>query len=324
MKAKVKQHPCSWEELEKCAAAQLDKSAHILTDEEIIAIKSVQGENRCTHGIEYLTDRIFDAMRNARGAAQEIIPEIADIKAHPLPSLESLEATPPEWTHKKTLGQLSEEIFKQLQTEQVAKAYFKAERLEDFFTTWLLFIEAALELTAKKIAVAQCLGYRKTAAKFKQAIKPLPPTRFTRDKDIRAIARRLAETITPDGFRIALRGAFKVDAEATAEINTFNPAEKPAGKFTRRGRKITPEIAAEHVKLNELIKELRRRAKSHSEDGIRQAYHSISLDAEKAGSKWRNIIGLVSEHTIVRKAAHNVYYKTTITSNQATTYARSQ
>jgi len=280
-KTQNNKHPLDWTELERCAKEELNRSSRTLTGKEAIAVKTVQGNNRHFQGLTYLIDRIHDATRSAERSTQEIISSISDTSAHPLQSLESLVATPASWTHKKTIGQLSEELFQQLKTEQIAKEYYQTQRLEDFFTTWAIFIKTATELSVQKIAVAHHLGHRKSAAAFARAIKILPGQPQRNDESIHTFAHRLSETMTPDDFRIAFRKALMIDAKATADINSLSGNAEPTPRKTTTTRLSEKQIEDNKLK-NELIDEIRRRSNHKFNSlglrGLKRAYKEIEKE----------------------------------------------
>ena len=192
------------------------------------------GEDRWKCDLEYICNRLDDARGNAEAAAEGILPDVADVKLNPAPTLESLCATPPEWRNAVKLPELCERIFDQLKKEIAIKPdvellrrkrinWHGETRLEEFAFSWIVFLfgwngNGGLgALMRKKIALAQALGKRGAADKLIDAFNQLPPTfQLT---DLKQDVRRFADEITPDNFHVAFRNAMKLDAEATAEIN---------------------------------------------------------------------------------------------------------
>lgn len=120
-----------------------------------------------------------------------------------------------------------------------------------------------------------------------------------------------ALTVTPDEFRKRISKMLELDANTT---NNIGEADTPLrdGRKKKLRRPPSPERISKYKKLNELITEIRRRAKrSHSLGaiGIANAYESIEQESQFAGSKWRSIIGLAKESTIIDRALHNRPYK---------------
>lgn len=190
---------------------------------------STAKEDRWKCGLEYIGRRLDDARACAEAAAARILPDVADVKLNPAPTLASLCATPPEWQPAVKLSELCELIFAQLQKEAVLKPdvellYHGNKRLETFASDWFVFLfgwrdnGGCLAFMRKKIALAQTLGKQGAADKLTEAVRQLPPTFPLTDFGDNDAA-RLADEITPDGFHVAFRNAMKLDAEATAEIN---------------------------------------------------------------------------------------------------------
>ena len=76
-------------------------------------ILSTAKEDRWKCGLEYIGRRLDDARACAEAAAARILPDVADVKLNPAPTLASLCATPPEWQPAVKLSELCELIFTQ-------------------------------------------------------------------------------------------------------------------------------------------------------------------------------------------------------------------
>ncbi len=186
-------------------------------------------EDRWKCGLEYIGRRLDDARACAEAAAARILPDVADVKLNPAPTLASLCATPPEWQPAVKLSELCELIFTQLKREIALKPdvellYHGNKRLETFASDWFVFLfgwrdnGGCFALMQKKIALARALGKHGAADKLDEAFRQIMPAFALTDcgdKD----AERFAAKITPNDFHVAFRNALKLDAEATDEIN---------------------------------------------------------------------------------------------------------
>jgi len=191
------------------------------------------GEDRWKCGLEYICNRLDDARGYAEAAAERILPDVADVKLNPAPTLESLCATPPEWGTAVKLPELCERIFDQLKKEIAIKPDFELlrrkgrrgeTRLERFVSEgWFVFLfgwngNGGLgAFMRKKIALARALGKHEAADKFDEAFRQLMPAFLLTDWE--QDTKRFAAEIAPDDFHVAFRNAMKLDEEATAEIN---------------------------------------------------------------------------------------------------------
>ena len=102
---------------------------------------------------------------------------------------------------------------------------------------------------------------------------------------------------------------------ATASAKSTEAAKKSQDKRLRpprkNGRILTNTEIDRNKKLNELIAEIRRRAKSKytlGRDGITNAYNDIEKESQQAGSKWQKVISIKPRKTIIDKALHNKRY----------------
>lgn len=208
---------------------------------------STAKEDRWKCGLEYIGRRLDDARACAEAAAARMLPDVADVKLNPAPTLASLCATPPGWKPAVNLSELCELIFAQLQKEAVLKPdvellYHGNKRLETFANDWFVFLfgwrnnGGCFALMQKKIALARALGKHGAADKLDEAFRQIMPAFALTDcgdKD----AERFAAKITPNGFHVAFRNALKLDAEATDEING---EEKNTG--TRNADELNDEL----------------------------------------------------------------------------------
>ena len=209
-----------------------DTSTQLTAEEHSAFLRihhATAGEDRWKCGLEYIGRRLDDARACAEAAAARILPDVADVKLNPAPTLASLCATPPEWQPAVKLSELCELIFTQLKKEIALKPdvellYHGNKRLETFASDWFVFLfgwrdnGGCFALMQKKIALARALGKHGAADKLDEAFRQIMPAFALTDcgdKD----AERFAAEITPDDFHVAFRNALKLDAEATDEIN---------------------------------------------------------------------------------------------------------
>lgn len=218
---------------------------------------ATKDEDRWKSGLEYIGRRLTDATTNAKNAAERILPEVADVNLNPVPALQSLLATPPEWKTAIALPELGELIFKQLQKEIAIKHDCELiypdgdRRLMELAEDWFIFLfgwdgdSGCRALMQKKIELAQVLSKKDAANKLATAFNKLAPSFKLSDweKD----AKRFANEITPDGFHVAFRTALKLDAEATEEINAAD-AQKPPKPKRKRTKHIPYKTASAILK----------------------------------------------------------------------------
>ena len=167
------------------------------------------------HELDRVCAGLVDATEHAWKANEMIAPDIPDIKARPVPPLQSLPAG------ETQLGQLLESMRTSL------KAAWRGDNAElraRLLAHWLHFAyTGAVPLLQKKSRLALAIGKRDAATNFEKAFDAIPPRNKTDIpngwRGIEREASRIAATTTPDTFYFDVRRAFMLDAEATAEIN---------------------------------------------------------------------------------------------------------
>lgn len=145
------------------------------------------------------------------------------------------------------------------------------------------------------------------------------------DADRRKVARRITEAARTDksiGDIAELRNTLnkiQVNAERAAEnsqaaVEGIKSHRQPQSQQTKKhGRKLTPNELNDNAKKNELITEIRRRAKTKytlGADGITAAYDEIDEESKQPGSKWLLIMSLATRTAIIDKARHDKRYVT--------------
>ena len=107
------------------------------------------------------------------------------------------------------------------------KAAYRGGNPAKLLSHWLCFVyQGAIPLLQKKHSIALADGNHVAAQTFSTVFNALPPCdKIDHPKDwtdIEAEAQRLAQSTTPDEIYVAICGAFRMDAEATNEINNGN------------------------------------------------------------------------------------------------------
>ena len=229
----------------------------------------------------------------------------------------------------ETVSTVAGELFTYL--EHLDRYQFNyEERLSDALYYWFYFVrQFAIPFLGKKKAVSVKLGMQATSKKFGHIMGQLTNMVSTMRKTIN-VNRQDPEThksykeketfiyFNPQvpifQFRAKGEELFFEEEQATKEL-----LDQPHIKRKRRKCHLTDKQISDNIKKNELITEIRRRAKSKfgslGEKNIRKAYEELSEEAMQAGSKWRSVIGLVSDKTILNMAQHNRKYKTSQTHN---------
>lgn len=250
-----------------------------------------------------------------------------------------------EWSYFLLEDILDRQVFETMRNIAVTGAHPKAVRkLKELAPSLIRILLAARKLLGKKMELATKLGLNETAQKLGKACEEFCMIELTGDIDTDAKRLFLERKITPDEFRAAMRRAFMLDRQATEEINnvghvvnlphqaatstlvaqghgSITGTQKadeyskgaPKKRQKKRGRKLGQKELNVNVKKNELITEVRRRAKEKynlGQDGITRAYDEINEESKQPGSKWYTIISLAKRKTIIDKARHNKRYVT--------------
>ena len=168
------------------------------------------------HAINTLCANLIDAEEHARTAADNIVPEVANVKTRPALTLQSFLAE----GNKNPLD-LVDEARRLLIAMQKANDRFHLER---FCLGWIHFIcVGAIPILQKKHALSGTLKKQNAATKFKQAFDILAEyfmaDSATDTKGLNTAVNKLASKIEPDEFRLATLKAFELDAEATEKLN---------------------------------------------------------------------------------------------------------
>lgn len=183
--------------------------------------KCLIDDSECPFDQIELSNAIFDV-------ANDIVPEVPDIKKHPIPELESLHAGYSVGIMSRygdateyTTGEISERIFKTLKIFREVWPYPKAvKRLKDLSKKLVHLLNAGHGLTRKKLDLANTMGLKDSAAKLEQADRKLCMIELSGNIEKDAKQLFLVRKITPEEFHIAMRSALKLDREATEEINS--------------------------------------------------------------------------------------------------------
>ena len=191
-------------------------------------------------------DELFYARIAITSATDNIVPEAPDLEHYPVPSLESLEVNS---ERQFTISSITEQTFCKLKDIKEVWPHPKAvERLEALAKELVQLLNAARELGDRKIALANTMKLKKAAAKLTQAYKTLCMIELAGDIEKDAEQLFLEKRITPDDFRAAMRTAFKLDRDATREINnkgcidSQSPQASTDG-YTQQDRKVLLQIA---------------------------------------------------------------------------------
>ncbi len=241
---------------------------------------------------------------------------------------------------------LDKRLFRVLKRISVVDALPEAmEKLKDLAHTLIGLLMAGRKFFTKKIELANAIELESAAEKLEDARKKFCMIELTGDIDKDAKRLFLERHITPNEFRAAMLRALKLDWDATEEINNEGDAinlphhtatstlmaqghgsiivtqksdEGSTGvrkkRTKKRGRKLSPKELNDNAKKNELIVEIRRRAKtkyfSLGKVGITAAYDEINEESKQVGSKWHSIMSLASRTAIIDKALHDTRYVT--------------
>ena len=204
-------------------------------------------------------DELFYARLVISNAADDIIPEVHDAEAHPVPALESLEVNS---EIQFTLDRISEQTFCILKHISEVWPHPKAvERLKNLANELVQLLYAMKEFGHKKIELATTMKRKNAAAKLEKAYGDSCMIGLAGDINTDAKRMFLEQKITPDEFRAAMRRAFLLDRQATKEINQSEeetPQPQPKQKKKPRPRYPKDEEA------RRILKEAKRRYESNT------------------------------------------------------------
>ena len=224
--------------------------------------------------------------------SRDIVPEVPDVKHHPVPSLNFNFYTGERSTYSYDpimifLDDLlddsthSPNLFRNLLMFAIAWPHPQAvEQLKKLAPIVIQLLMAAHRFLLKKIALAKTMGLKRAAKKLEDADKNFCMIDLTDNIDKDAEQLFLVKKITPDAFRAAMRRAFKLDREATDEINgvgnatlTPKPQQVSTG-YTEADRKRDEETHAFVSNLKPKQVERQNAARL-----INEIYHSDELAA---------------------------------------------
>ena len=228
-----------------------------------------------------------------------------------------------------TVSTIAGELFSHL--ERIERyQYNYDERLSEALYYWIYFTRQFVRpFLEKKQNASTKLGKSDTADKFGHIIGQLSNMAGSMRKTVK-VRRQDPETyktieeketftyfcpqVPIAQFRKQGEELLLEEELATKELFSDEATNTKQTKPRARKYHLTNKQIADNLKKNELIKEIRRRAKENfgtlGEKGIKLAYSEISKGSKQAGSKWWSIIGLEPEKTILNMARHNRKYKT--------------
>ena len=224
--------------------------------------------------------------------SRDIVPEVPDVKHHPVPSLNFNFYTGERSTYSYDpimifLDDLlddsthSPNLFRNLLMFAIAWPHPQAvEQLKKLAPIVIQLLMAAHRFLLKKIALAKTMGLKRAAKKLEDADKNFCMIDLTGNIDKDAEQLFLVKKITPDAFRAAMRSAFKLDREATDEINGVENATPTPQQVATA----TIELAPHYSKLLQQAADNSAAAKKAAE----QTAIGISAASEKidALSDW--------------------------------------
>lgn len=131
-------------------------------------------------------------------------------------------------THRLSISDATDKVFAKLEMIRAAGPYEAVgARLKKEAGEFIRFLLDVQKFGREKIAQAMADGHDKAAAKLENAYNTFCVIQLTGDiyKDAEQLF--LVRQITPEDFRVAMRRAFKLDREATSEINNGKQAAPP-------------------------------------------------------------------------------------------------
>ena len=174
---------------------------------------------------------LLDAAREITFAADEIVPGAPDIENHPVQALEILNICTDEigldgGRCLVPLKNILDEnpfhcnLYKTLKWITAAWPLPEVvKQLKDLTPNMIRLLMAAQKLGRKKVELAETMKLKESSAKLTKAYKTFCMIELTGDIEKDAEQLFLEKRITPDDFRVAMRSAFKLDRDATKEIN---------------------------------------------------------------------------------------------------------
>ena len=193
------------------------------------------------------------SLRNARGVVSEVADEIDsgtfDAKEHPVEELAELEFKTGEYNTEpfgifidkndpyetwSVSYLLEKRLFKVLKRISVVGALPEAmEKLKDLAPELIYLLMAGRKFFTKKIELANAIGHTAVVEKLENARKEFCMIELTGDIETDAERLFFAKKNMPDTFHAAMRSAFKLDREATDEINGVAIRQQPKRKRLR-------------------------------------------------------------------------------------------
>ena len=181
---------------------------------------------------EFKTQRLLDAKDVVNQAADEIVVEAFDAKDYPVYELATLMFETKEYEYDKegiyiigykafSAGELlDKQLFITLKRIAIVGGLPEIlEELRDLAPRLIRLLMAVKKFYMRKIALANAMGLTATAKKLERACKEFCMIELTGDIDTDAKRLFLERKITPDEFRAAMRLSFRLDSQATEEIN---------------------------------------------------------------------------------------------------------
>lgn len=233
----------------KPTTSQVDTSM-LMTGEELHSLDAI-----CA-GLVDATDKL--QKKNGKNKGYLAFGNADNIDRHKAPKICDLPSG------RFTLGELSDEMRTSLTAAYRSGDTYKRDKLLAY---WLYFVyQAAIPLLQKKHQIATTLGKHDAAKKIEDVFVAIPPLNKIDHPngwaDIKNEAKHFADKITLEGFYLDICKAFRLDAEATNEINNGND-HRTAPKNTKERRRYPHDAEA----LNVLQEAARRKAcKSYSDD----------------------------------------------------------
>ena len=148
------------------------------------------------------------------------------------------------FTHRLSISDATDKVFAKLKMIRDAGPYkVVGERLRKEAGEFIRFLLDVQKFEREKIAQAKAGGRGNTAAKLGEAYKVFCMIELTGDINNDAEQLFLVRKITAAEFRVAMRRAFKLDREATDEINNDEQAAPPPQQIAHE--KLLKTIAAD-------------------------------------------------------------------------------
>lgn len=185
--------------------------------------------------------------------SRDVVPEVPDVKHHPVPSLNFRFSTGERSRYSYEMIEVSladllddtpyhsQNLFHNLVMFAIAWPHPQAvEQLKKLAPIVIQLLMAIHRFLQKKIAQAKTMGLRRAAKKLEDADRALCVIEFSGDNNKDAEQLFLVKKMTPYDFRIAIRKAFMLDREATEEINNNKRAAAKENNTDNPPRKQAP------------------------------------------------------------------------------------